>query len=93
MQSIHVCTLGFPVLPLVYMMMAISSGPGGTEIDVTGPFQYRDRRHGTFSYRDRRHGTLPIQRQTSQDLTNTEIDVTGLFQYRDKRHRTLPIQR
>ena len=61
-QPINVFTLGFPVLPLVYMMMAISSGPGGTEIDVTGPFQYRDRRHGTFSYRDRRHGTLPIQR-------------------------------
>ena len=29
---------GLPVLPLVYMMMAMSSGPGGHEIDVTVPW-------------------------------------------------------
>ena len=47
-----------------------------TEIDVTVPYQYRDRRHGT----------LQIQRLTVWDLTNTEIDVTGPYQYRDRFH-------
>ncbi len=33
-------TLGLPVEPLVYMMMPMSSGAGGHEIEVTSPFTY-----------------------------------------------------
>ena len=31
-QPINVFTLGFPVLPLVYMMMAVSEGCGGASV-------------------------------------------------------------
>jgi hypothetical protein len=33
-------TLGLPVEPLVYMMMPMSSGAGGHEMEVTSPFTY-----------------------------------------------------